>query len=86
MCLPDLSSGAAGNGGNPPLPGKPVGLQAQCDKEGSGLELTGEFVVVVTTTRKRKGNGVGKKPVRRSKRARRLPLDDASDGGDSCPK
>ena len=46
----------------------------------------GEFVVVAITTRKRKGNGVGEKPVWRSKRARRLPLDDASDGGDSCPE
>ena len=43
-------------------------------------------MVVATTTRKRKGNRVGKEPVRRSKRARRLPLDNASDGGDSCPE
>ena len=42
--------------------------------------------MVATTTRKRKGNGIGKEPVRRSKRARRLLLDDASDGGDSCPE
>ncbi|KAA6406672.1 MAG: hypothetical protein FRX48_09604 [Lasallia pustulata] len=80
------SAAAAGNGGNPPPPGKPVNLWAQCDKEGAGLELTGEFVVVATTTRKKKGNGAGKEPVRRSKRARRLPLDNASDGGDSCPE
>ena len=43
-------------------------------------------MVVDTTARKRKGNGVGKEPVWRSKRARRLPLDDTSDGGDSCPE
>ncbi|KAA6408564.1 MAG: atp-dependent dna helicase pif1 [Lasallia pustulata] len=80
------SAAAAGNGGDPPLPSKPVGLWAQCNEEGAGSELTGEFVVVDTTTRKRKGNGVRKEPVRRSKRARRLLLDDASDRGDSCPE
>ncbi|KAA6412680.1 MAG: hypothetical protein FRX48_03672 [Lasallia pustulata] len=80
------SAAAAGNGGDPPPPNKPVSLQAQCDKEGTGSKSTGEFVVVNTTARKRKGNGVGKEPVRRSKRARRLPLDDASNRGDSCPK
>ena len=75
-----------GNGGNPPPPNKPVGLRAQCNKEGTGSESTGEFVVVNTTARKRKGDGVGKEPVQRLKRARRLPLDDTSDRGDSCPK
>ncbi|KAA6418031.1 MAG: hypothetical protein FRX49_12031 [Trebouxia sp. A1-2] len=85
--LSDLSSAAAaGNGGDPPPPNKPVGLRAQCDEEGTGSESTGEFVVVDTTARKRKGNGVGKQPVRRSKRARRPPLDDASDGDNSCPE
>ena len=42
--------------------------------------------MVATTARKRKGNGVGKQPVRRSKRARRPPLDDASDADNSCPE
>ncbi|KAA6412953.1 MAG: hypothetical protein FRX49_13752, partial [Trebouxia sp. A1-2] len=55
--LSNLSSAAAGNGGDPPPPSKPVGLRAQCNKEGSGSESTGEFVVVATTTKKRKGNG-----------------------------
>ena len=58
---------AAGNGGDLSLPGKPVGLQAQCNKEGSGSESVDELVVV-TTSRKRKGNGVGNLPVQRSKR------------------
>ncbi|KAA6415523.1 MAG: hypothetical protein FRX48_00238 [Lasallia pustulata] len=85
--LSDFSSAAAaGNGGNPPPPGKPVGLRAQCNKEGAGSESMGEFVVVATTTRKKKGNGVGKEPVRRSKRTRHLPLDDASNRGNSCPE
>ncbi|KAA6409263.1 MAG: hypothetical protein FRX48_06816 [Lasallia pustulata] len=85
--LLDFSSAtAAGNGGNWLPPNKPVGLWAQCDEEGTGSESTGEFVVVDTTARKRKGNGVGKEPVRRSKRARRLLVDDASDRGDSCPE
>ena len=86
LVVRDLSSATTGNSGNPPPPGKPVGLRAQYDKEGSGSELTGEFMVVTTNTRKCKGNGVGKEPVWRSKRARHLPLDDASDGGDTCPK
>ncbi|SLM35319.1 hypothetical protein LPUS_04534 [Lasallia pustulata] len=85
--LSDLSSAAAaGNGGNLPPPNKPVGLRAQCDEEGTGSESTGEFVVVDTTARKKKGNRVGKQPVWRSKRARSPPLDDASDGDDSCPE
>ena len=42
--------------------------------------------MVATSTRKKKGNGVEKEPVRCSKRARCLPLDDASNGGDTCPK
>ena len=70
----------------PASPSKPVSLWAQCDKEGSGSKSTGEFVVVATSTRKRKGNGVGKEPVWRSKRARCLPLHDASNGGDTCPE
>ena len=86
-CLYNFAPAAvAGNGGNPLPPGKPIGLQAQCDKEGSGSESVGEFVVVAINTRKGKGNGVGKEPVQRSKRARCLPLDDASNGGDTCPE
>ncbi|SLM36395.1 reverse partial [Lasallia pustulata] len=86
-CVSDFSSAAAaGNSGDPPPPGKPVGPRAQCDKEGSGSGSTGEFVVVAITARKRKGNGVGKQPVRHSKRARRPPLGDASDGDNSCPE
>ncbi|SLM34731.1 hypothetical protein LPUS_03662 [Lasallia pustulata] len=85
--LSDFSSAAAaGNGGDPPPPNKPVGLRAQCDEEGTESESTGEFVVVDTIARKRKGNRVGKQPVRRSKRARHPPLDDASDGENSCPE
>ncbi|KAA6410371.1 MAG: hypothetical protein FRX48_05792 [Lasallia pustulata] len=85
--LSDFSSATAvGNGGDPPPLGKPVGPRAQCNEEGSGSGSTGEFVVVAITARKRKGNGVGKQPVRRSKRARRPPLDDASDGENSCPE
>ena len=64
---------------------KPIGLWAQCDKEGSGLESVGNFVVV-DTSRKRRGNGVGAPPHRRSKRAQRLPTEDASDSGNACPK
>ncbi|SLM34729.1 reverse transcriptase domain protein [Lasallia pustulata] len=57
LCLLDFSSAfAAGNSGNPPPPNKPIGLRAQCDEEGAGLESTGEFVVIATTTRKRKRN------------------------------
>ena len=41
---------------------------------------------MVTTSRKRKGNGVGKEPIWRWKRAWRLLLDDACDGGDTCPE
>ena len=79
-------AGRSGQRWRPTSPSKPVGLRAQCDKEGSGSESTGEFVVVATSTRKGKGNGVGKEPVRRSKRARHLPLHDASNGGDTCPE
>ena len=43
-------------------------------------------LVVVAMSRKNKGNRVGKEPVQRSKRARYLPMDDASDGGDTCPE
>ena len=74
-----------GNGSDPPPPGKPVDLRAQCDEEGSGSESVDELVVVATS-RKRKGNGVGGLPVWRSKRARRLPTEDASDSGDICPE
>ena len=43
-------------------------------------------LVVVAASRKRKGNRVGKEPVQCPKRARHLPLDDVSDGGDTCPE
>ena len=49
QCCPGLSDFAVvavGNGGNPPLANKPIGLRAQCDKEGSGSESVGDFVVV----------------------------------------
>ncbi|KAA6413304.1 MAG: hypothetical protein FRX48_03048 [Lasallia pustulata] len=44
--LSDFAAAAVGNGGNPPPTNKPIGLRAQCDKEGSGLESVGDFVVV----------------------------------------
>ena len=76
---------AAGNGGDPPPLNKSIGLRAQCNKEGSGSELVGKFVVV-NMSGKRKGNGVGGPPRQRSKRAQRLPTEDASDSGNTCPK
>lgn len=46
----------AGNGGNPPPSGKPIGVRAQCNEEGSGSESVDEFVVVATS---RRGKGTG---------------------------
>ena len=42
--------------------------------------------MVATGTGKRKGNGVDVLPRRRSKRARRLPTEDASNSDDACPE
>ena len=83
--LSDFAAAAAGNGGNPPPIKKPIGLRAQCDKEGSGSESVDNFVVV-DTSGKRRGNRVGAPPCWRSKRAQRLPTEDASDSGNACPK
>ncbi|KAA6409903.1 MAG: gag polymerase env [Lasallia pustulata] len=55
--LSDFAAAAAGNGGDPPLTKKPIGLQAQCDKEGSGSESVDDFVVV-NISGKRRGNGL----------------------------
>ena len=44
--LLDFAAAAVGNGGDLPLTNKPIGLRAQCDKEGSGSESVGNFVVV----------------------------------------
>ena len=43
-------------------------------------------LVVVDTSRKRRGNRVGAPSRRRSKRAQRLPTEDASNSGNACPK
>ena len=43
-------------------------------------------MVVATGTGKRKGNGVDILPCGRSKRAQRLPTEDASNSGNACPK
>ncbi|KAA6414431.1 MAG: hypothetical protein FRX48_01180 [Lasallia pustulata] len=59
--LLDFTAAAAGNGGDPPPIKKPIGLPAQCDEEGSGSELVGNFVVV-DTSRKRRGNGCHEEP------------------------
>ena len=64
---------------------KPISLRAQCNEEGSGSESVGDFVVV-DTSGKRRRNGVGAPPRRRSKRAQCLPTGDASDSGDTCPE
>ena len=42
--------------------------------------------MVVNTSGKKRGNGVGTPPRRRSKRAQHLPTEDASDSGDVCPE
>ncbi|KAA6409456.1 MAG: hypothetical protein FRX48_07010 [Lasallia pustulata] len=55
--LSDFTAAAAGNSGDPPPIKKPIGLQAQCDKEGSGSESVDNFVVV-DTSGKRRGNGL----------------------------
>ncbi|KAA6411119.1 MAG: reverse transcriptase [Lasallia pustulata] len=81
----DFAAAAAGNGGDPPPTKKPISLRAQYNEEGSGSESVGDFVVV-DTSGKRRGNGVGAPPRRRSKRAQRLPTEDASDSGDACPE
>ncbi|SLM35635.1 hypothetical protein LPUS_04969 [Lasallia pustulata] len=53
----NFAAAAAGNGGDPPPTKKPIGLRAQFNKEGSGLESVGDFVVV-DTSGKRRGNGL----------------------------
>ncbi|KAA6411806.1 MAG: hypothetical protein FRX48_03956 [Lasallia pustulata] len=83
--LSDFAAAAAGNCGDPPPTKKPIGLRAQCDKEGSGSESGGDFVVV-NTSGKRRGNRVGAHQCRHSKRAQRLLTEDASDSGDVCPE
>ncbi|KAA6413927.1 MAG: hypothetical protein FRX48_02289 [Lasallia pustulata] len=44
--LLDFAAAAVGNGGDPPPTNKPIVLWAQCNKEGSGSESVGNFVVV----------------------------------------
>ena len=56
-----------GNGSDPLPLDKPVNPRVQCNEEGSGSESVGKFVVVAMS-RKRKGKGVGKEPIWRSKR------------------
>ena len=79
-----LNPTAADNGGDLPPSGKPVGLHAQCNEEGSGASSSTGELVVVNTSRKRQESRVVQQSVQRSKRTRCLPSSDVFNRS-SCP-
>ncbi|KAA6407924.1 MAG: hypothetical protein FRX48_08275 [Lasallia pustulata] len=82
-----LNRVSRGSSSDSPLAVNPVGSGAQCDKEGSGAESTGDVVVVAAATGKKKRAGVGRSLVGRpTKRVQGLFVGDTTNKTDSSPE
>ena len=74
---------AADNDEDSPLLSKPVGLCAQCNKEGSEVSLSTGELIVIDTFRKRQESRMVQQSVQHLKRVRCLSLSDVFNRG-SC--